>query len=50
MTRSPAIRILPDPEVIRRRRQPLLTEGGIAVLRGDLAPAGAIIKPAAASP
>jgi hypothetical protein len=36
--------------VIRLRRQPLLTEGGIAVLRGNLAPAGAIIKPAAASP
>jgi dihydroxy-acid dehydratase len=27
-----------------------LTEGGIAVLRGNLAPDGAIIKPAAASP
>jgi dihydroxy-acid dehydratase len=39
-----------DPEVIRLRREPLLDEGGIAVLRGNLAPAGAIIKPAAASP
>jgi len=39
-----------DPEVIWLRRQPLLNEGGIAVLRGNLAPAGAIIKPAAASP
>jgi dihydroxy-acid dehydratase len=39
-----------DPEVIRLRREPLLTEGGIAVLRGNLAPDGAIIKPAAASP
>ncbi len=39
-----------DPEVIRLRRDPLLTEGGIAVLRGNLAPSGAIIKPAAASP
>jgi dihydroxy-acid dehydratase len=39
-----------DPEVIRLRREPLLNEGGIAVLRGNLAPAGAIIKPAAASP
>jgi dihydroxy-acid dehydratase len=39
-----------DPEVIRLRGQPLLTEGGIAVLLGNLAPAGAIIKPAAASP
>jgi hypothetical protein len=36
--------------VIRLRHQPLLNEGGIAVLRGNLAPAGAIIKPAAASP
>jgi len=39
-----------DAEVIRLRREPLLTEGGIAVLRGNLATAGAIIKPAAASP
>ena len=39
-----------DAEVIRLRREPLLNEGGIAVLRGNLAPAGAIIKPAAASP
>jgi len=39
-----------DPEVIRPRAAPLLTEGGIAVLRGNLAPDGAIIKPAAASP
>src|SRR5918993_1121889 len=39
-----------DPEVIRLRGEPLLTEGGIAVLRGNLAPAGAIVKPAAASP
>ena len=39
-----------DPKVIRLRRQPLLNEAGIAVLRGNLAPDGAIIKPAAASP
>jgi dihydroxy-acid dehydratase len=39
-----------DAEVIRLRSEPLLTEGGIAVLRGNLAPDGAIIKPAAASP
>ncbi|MFJ9085525.1 IlvD/Edd family dehydratase [Streptomyces sp. NPDC102384] len=38
-----------DPEVIRTREQPLVTEGGIAVLRGNLAPDGALIKPAAAS-
>ena len=39
-----------DPEVIRPRSAPLVTEGGIAVLRGNLAPDGALIKPAAASP
>jgi dihydroxyacid dehydratase/phosphogluconate dehydratase len=39
-----------DPEVIRPRSAPLLSEGGLAVLRGNLAPDGAIIKPAAASP
>ena len=38
-----------DPEVIRTRAAPLLPEGGIAVLRGNLAPSGAVIKPAAAS-
>ncbi len=39
-----------DPEVLRPRSQPLLAEGGIAVLRGNLAPDGALVKPAAASP
>jgi dihydroxy-acid dehydratase len=39
-----------DPEVIRPRSAPLLDEGGIAVLRGNLAPDGAVVKPAAASP
>ncbi|MCW2705394.1 MAG: Dihydroxy-acid dehydratase [Blastococcus sp.] len=39
-----------DPEVIRPRAAPLVAEGGIAVLRGNLAPNGALIKPAAASP
>jgi dihydroxy-acid dehydratase len=39
-----------DPEVIRLRRAPLVEHGGIAVLRGNLAPSGAVIKPAAASP
>ncbi|WP_448609209.1 IlvD/Edd family dehydratase [Geodermatophilus sp. URMC 60] len=39
-----------DPEVIRLRREPLVEHGGIAVLRGNLAPSGAVIKPAAASP
>ncbi|MGZ3144617.1 IlvD/Edd family dehydratase [Lentzea chajnantorensis] len=39
-----------DPEVIRSRAQPIIAEGGIAVLRGNLAPQGALVKPAAASP
>ncbi|MFF5303059.1 IlvD/Edd family dehydratase [Streptomyces sp. NPDC013161] len=38
-----------DPEVIRTRAEPLVAEGGIAVLRGNLAPSGALVKPAAAS-
>ena len=39
-----------DREVIRPRGQPLRAQAGIAVLRGNLAPTGAVIKPAAASP
>ncbi|MFI6935389.1 IlvD/Edd family dehydratase [Streptomyces sp. NPDC050287] len=39
-----------DGEVIRTRANPLVAEGGIAVLRGNLAPDGALVKPAAASP
>lgn len=39
-----------DAEVIRTRAEPLVAEGGIAVLRGNLAPGGALVKPAAASP
>jgi dihydroxy-acid dehydratase len=39
-----------DEAVIHRRADPLGTNAGIAVLRGNLAPAGAVIKPAAASP
>jgi dihydroxy-acid dehydratase len=39
-----------DADVIRHREQPLVAEGGIAVLRGNLAPDGALVKPAAASP
>jgi dihydroxy-acid dehydratase len=38
-----------DAEVIRSRTAPLQDDAGIAVLRGDLAPDGAVIKPAAAS-
>lgn len=39
-----------DPEVIRDREKPVQPQAGIAVLHGNLAPSGAIIKPAAASP
>jgi dihydroxy-acid dehydratase len=39
-----------DTEVIRPRAEPLQPQAGIAVLRGNLAPDGAVIKPAAASP
>ncbi|MDO8308730.1 MAG: IlvD/Edd family dehydratase [Actinomycetota bacterium] len=39
-----------DAEVIRPREAPLVADGGMAVLRGNLAPDGAIVKPAAASP
>lgn len=39
-----------DPEVIRTFDNPLDREGGLAVLRGNLAPDGAVIKHAAASP
>jgi dihydroxy-acid dehydratase len=37
-------------DVILPRDQPLKTEGGVAVLRGNLAPDGAVIKPSAADP
>jgi dihydroxy-acid dehydratase len=39
-----------DREVIRVRAEPLQESAGIAVLYGNLAPDGAIVKPAAASP
>jgi dihydroxy-acid dehydratase len=39
-----------DKEVITVRSAPMIPDAGIAVLYGNLAPAGAIIKPAAASP
>ncbi len=38
-----------DTDVIRRRGAPLQEDAGIAVLYGNLAPSGAVIKPAAAS-
>ncbi|MEO5957751.1 MAG: IlvD/Edd family dehydratase [Opitutaceae bacterium] len=36
-------------QIVRRREQPIYAEGGIAVLRGNLAPGGAIVKQSAAS-
>ena len=39
-----------NAEVIRPIDKPLAAGGGIAVLRGNLAPDGAVIKPSAASP
>lgn len=39
-----------DTDVIRPRDSPLMSDAGIAVLRGNLAPGGALVKPAAASP
>ena len=39
-----------NQDVIRPLDRPLVDSGGIAVLRGNLAPDGAIIKPSAATP
>ncbi|WP_282106626.1 MULTISPECIES: L-arabinonate dehydratase [unclassified Crossiella] len=39
-----------NPEVIRTQQNPVFTEGGLAVLRGNLAPDGAMLKSIAAEP
>ncbi|MEP6657786.1 MAG: IlvD/Edd family dehydratase [Betaproteobacteria bacterium] len=39
-----------NPEVITPLERPFKPEGGIAVLRGNLAPDGAVLKPSAATP
>jgi len=39
-----------NPDVIRSPDRALAAEGGLAVLRGNLAPDGAVIKPVAADP
>ena len=39
-----------DDEVIRPLVKPLIEDGGICILRGNLAPRGAVLKPSAASP
>ena len=41
---------VPGQTVVRTRRDPIHPSGGMAVLRGNLAPGGAIIKHSAASP
>ncbi|MFF2520560.1 L-arabinonate dehydratase [Streptomyces liangshanensis] len=42
--------VVHDAEVIRPRERPLAAEGGVAVLRGNLCPDGAVIKHIAADP
>jgi L-arabonate dehydrase len=39
-----------NPDVIRPWDNPVVAHGGIAVLRGNLAPNGSVLKPSAASP
>ncbi len=39
-----------DPEIIRPFERPVHTEGGIAILTGNLAPDGAVVKQAAVAP
>ncbi|QKC85089.1 IlvD/Edd family dehydratase [Mesorhizobium sp. NZP2077] len=39
-----------NSEVIRPMSEPLTEQGGISILRGNLAPNGAVIKPSAATP
>jgi dihydroxy-acid dehydratase len=39
-----------DPEVIRTAAEPVAPEGGVAVLHGNLAPDGAVVKHLAAEP
>jgi L-arabonate dehydrase len=39
-----------NPEVIKTVAQPFKAKAGIAILRGNLAPRGAVIKPSAATP
>lgn len=40
----------PDGEVLRTLKNPLSPEGGIAVLKGNLAPGGAVVKQSAVHP
>jgi dihydroxy-acid dehydratase len=45
-----AAEMVPNQTVIRTPKNPIKPQGGMAVLRGNLAPLGAVIKHAAASP
>jgi dihydroxy-acid dehydratase len=47
---SPAAAEAADPDVIKTPADPVLADSGIAVLRGNLCPGGAVIKPNAATP
>ena len=42
--------IVPGQQVVRTRADPIYGSGGLAILRGNLAPGGAVIKHAAATP
>jgi L-arabonate dehydrase len=39
-----------NEEVIRKYENPLVANGGLCILRGNLAPRGAVLKPSAATP
>ncbi len=39
-----------EPDIIRTLDNPILAEGGLVVVKGTLAPQGAVIKPSAATP
>ena len=45
-----AAEIVPGQEVVRSTSNPIYPSGGIAVLRGNLAPGGAVIKHSSATP
>jgi dihydroxy-acid dehydratase len=45
-----AAEVVPDQTVIRTPKNPIKPTGGMAVLRGNLAPRGAVIKHSAATP
>ncbi len=47
---NPAAAEHADPDVIKTVDDPVLADSGIAVLRGNLCPGGAVIKPNAATP